>query len=108
MWHVCILLICRCLGVQKKYNTPQEHKDGMLSYLKAWNAPRIKSLIAQTPSETILLSHIYERYLPCPFTGVIWALWASFSTHPGLQPEPACVQLADKASSLLATSDGYL
>ncbi len=50
--------------MQKKYNTPQQHKDGMLSYLKGWSAPRIKALIAQTPSETILLSHIYERCLP--------------------------------------------
>ena len=52
------------MGVQKKYSTPQQHKDGMLSYLKGWSAPRIKALIAQTPSETILLSHIYERCLP--------------------------------------------
>lgn len=37
----------------------------MLSYLKGWSAPHIKSLIAQTPSETILLSHIYERCLSC-------------------------------------------
>ena len=49
------------MGVQKKYSTPQQHKDGMLSYLKGWKAPRIKSLIEQTPSETILLSRIYER-----------------------------------------------
>ena len=52
-----------CYDVQKKDSTPQQHKDGMLSCLKGWNAPHIKSLIAQTPSDTLLLSRIYERYL---------------------------------------------
>ena len=33
----------------------------MLGFLKGWNAPHVKKLIAETPSDKILLSNIYER-----------------------------------------------
>ena len=70
--------------MQKNYSTPQQHKDGMLSYLKGWNAPHIKHLIEQTPSETILLSRIYERCL---------SLYALEPCHPTSCTAHVCLLL---------------
>ncbi len=47
--------------LQGKYNTPEKHKEAMLGFLKGWNAPHVKRLIAETPADKILLSNIYER-----------------------------------------------
>lgn len=51
------------IGMQGQYNTPEKHKEAMLGFLKGWNAPHVKKLIAETPADKILLSNIYERYV---------------------------------------------
>ena len=75
MQSSCTLCV-KCLWcLQSKINSPEKHKEIMLGYLSGWNAPHIKHLIAETPSESILLSHIYERQACCS-TGlcaaVVW------------------------------------
>ena len=65
MQSSCALYVkCLCC-LQSKINSPEKHKETMLGYLSGWNAPHIKHLIAETPSESILLSHIYERQACC-------------------------------------------
>ena len=49
------------IGMQGHYNTPEKHKEAMLGFLKGWNAPHVKKLIAETPADKVLLSNIYER-----------------------------------------------
>ena len=61
----CILCVKGLWCLQSKINSPEKHKETMLGYLSGWNAPHIKHLIAETPSESILLSHIYERHACC-------------------------------------------
>ena len=78
----------------------------MLSYLKGWNAPRIKALIAQTPSETILLSHIYERCLPRH--SELYQLPMYHDVSLMVAAITACMQLIKKASSLSSRSDSVI
>ena len=68
------------VGMQGQYNTPEKHKEAMLGFIKGWNAPHVKKLIAETPADKILLSNIYERYVQ-----------VDFQTRS--QPEPASPHL---------------
>ena len=65
MQSSCTLCMILLWCLQSKINSPEKHKEIMLGYLSGWNAPHIKHLIAETPSESILLSHIYERQACC-------------------------------------------
>jgi hypothetical protein len=53
--------------LQKTYKTLEDHKKGIRRHLRSWNAPSLERLIEATQADSILLSNIYQRQVPCGY-----------------------------------------
>ncbi len=58
--------------MQKSYDTYEKHIAGMRKHMTGWKSPHMEKLLAATQSDSVLISHIYERCAPRPYTADPW------------------------------------
>ena len=57
------LMLCYHL-LQKSYDTYEKHIAGMRKHMAGWQSPHMENLLAATQSDSVQISHIYERWPP--------------------------------------------
>lgn len=57
------LMVCNRL-LQKSYDSYEKHIAGMRKHMAGWQSPHMEKLLAATQSDSVQISHIYERCAP--------------------------------------------